>query len=154
MDNKPSNYYQGILQLRNIDQKVLDFVEETCIKSPEGKVSKVEKVKNGFDFYMVSNKFLRALGLRLKDNFPGELNITAKLHTRDHQSSKNLYRLTVLFRQYNINKGEIIVIKGEEHKIIGIKDKIILKNLESNKKKVIGFNEIKRLKVMKKGELL
>ena len=30
---KPDNYFEGVLQLRDVDQEIVDFVEDACIMS-------------------------------------------------------------------------------------------------------------------------
>lgn len=95
-------YFEGILQLRDIKQEVTDFCLEDIEKhSEKGGIffSKTEEVKNGVDFYCSSNKYLMHLGKKLKKRFKGELKTSAKLFTKNKQTSKDVYRVTVLFRQ-------------------------------------------------------
>lgn len=92
-------YYEGILQLRNInDEEVFNLFRNQLKKHPDVFVSKEVKQKTGMDYYLSSNKFVLMLGRKLNKTFKGELKISRKIHTRDRQTSKNLYRVTVLFR--------------------------------------------------------
>jgi NMD protein affecting ribosome stability and mRNA decay len=143
MEEKLDNYYQGVLQLRDIKQNALDFVEELL---EEKHLTKVRAVKNGYDFYIRDNSFLLRLGKQLKARFLGELTTTKKLHTRDNQTCKNVYRVTVLFRQYDIQKGDVYLINGEEYEVLGVGDKIRLKEKSTLKKKLFTFQQIKKLK--------
>jgi len=91
-------YYEGILQIRNPSEEVLNFICNQFENNQKVWIAKHEKLKNGIDFYISSNKFLLALGKKLKKSFKGELKTSRKLHTRNRVTSKAVYRVTVLFR--------------------------------------------------------
>ena len=141
---KPPNYFEGILQLREVSQEVVDFVEDACIGSDRGQVAKVKKVKNGFDFYMQSNPFLRQLAKKIKENFSGELVTTATLHTRDTKSNKDLYRVTVMFRELPVKKGDTFTLNGDEFEVLGVSEKILARDLKTKKKKQFRFSELRK----------
>ncbi len=92
------NYYEGILQLRNPSEEVINFVRNQFKKNQKVWIAKQEKLKTGTDLYISSNKFLLSLGKKLKNSFNGELKTSRKLHSRNRVTSKNIYRVTVLFR--------------------------------------------------------
>jgi NMD protein affecting ribosome stability and mRNA decay len=147
--DKPANYFEGILQLRECSKEVYEYVEEQCLKDQYGAYSKIERVINGYDFYMQYNPFLRKLGKRLKNNFEGQLTETATLHTKDRQSNKELYRVTVLFRQSDFSKGDKIDIQGEEYEVVMTGKKVIVKKLPNGKKEHFTIDKLKELKVRK-----
>jgi NMD protein affecting ribosome stability and mRNA decay len=91
-------YYEGILQLRNPNKEVINFVRNQFRGNSKVWVAKQERLKTGIDLYISSNKFLLSLGKRLKKSFKGEMKVSRKLHSRDRITSKNVYRVTVLFR--------------------------------------------------------
>lgn len=91
-------YYEGILQLRNPNKEVKNFIRNQFKNNPRVWVAKQEKLKTGIDYYISSNKFLLALGRKLKKSFKGELKISRKLHSKNRITSKNIYRVTILFR--------------------------------------------------------
>jgi len=92
------NYYEGILQLRNPNEEVVNFVRNQFKNNEKVWIAKQENLKTGIDLYISSNKFLLALGKKLKNSFKGELKTSRKLHSRNRVTSKNIYRVTVLFR--------------------------------------------------------
>lgn len=139
---KHSQYFEGILQLRNTDKDVLDFVLNLVEKRDGVSVSKTERVVNGFDLYFTSQKFLQQIGKKLKGNFNGELKTSVKLFTRNRITGKEVYRVNVLFRQHNIKKGDIVIYKGEKVKIVGIGKKILAKNTKTGKKLTLNFGEL------------
>src|SRR3989344_5768780 len=112
--SKASNpqYFGGMLQLRGCSDEVITFARHQALKHPSAYISKEVSLPEGVDFYCSDNKFLRTLGKKLQESFTGEMKITATLHTKNRQSSKDLYRLTVLFRQSNFKKRDVLVYQG------------------------------------------
>ena len=90
-------YYEAILQLRPLDKKLIDFALQQIEKS-DCEIAKQEELKTGINLYLSSKKFAAILSKRLKKKFDGTIKVTRTLHTRDRQTSKNVYRITVCFR--------------------------------------------------------
>ncbi len=91
-------YYEAIIQLRPATEELLNFVERQVAKRKDVWISKIVEHKTGIDLYISSRKFARALGMKLKRSFKGELKITKSLYGVDRQTSKRIWRVTVLFR--------------------------------------------------------
>ncbi|MBN2453916.1 hypothetical protein JXB11_00045 [Candidatus Woesearchaeota archaeon] len=95
-----SQYYEAILQVRDAPEEVYKAVAK-AIDAAARKgvfVSKVEKSKNGLDYYLSSKRFAVNLGKQLKKRFRGQVKLSRKLYGRDRSTSKTLYRVTVLYR--------------------------------------------------------
>lgn len=92
-----ANYYEAIIQLRPAKKEVVDFVSNQIDKE-KIHVSKIETLKTGINIFVSSNKFAMQLGKKLKKSFKGEIKLSRSLHSRDKQTSKALYRVTVCFR--------------------------------------------------------
>ena len=127
------NYYQGILQLRDVSDEVMDFVYSQIQKRPDVAVTKTAKLDNGKDLYLTSQKFIRILGKKLRESFGGELKVSSKLHTRNRQG-RDLYRINVLFRPLKYKRGDIVLIRGDEVKLLQIGNRIFARNLKTGKK--------------------
>ena len=97
MADKPSQYFEAILQLRNPNDELLNFVKNQ-IKKRGAWIAKTVKQKNGVDFYISDQRFTRAMGNKMKKAFKGEMKTSRKIFTRNKQTSKDVYRVTVLFR--------------------------------------------------------
>jgi NMD protein affecting ribosome stability and mRNA decay len=82
-----SQYFEAILQLRNPNDELINFVR-----------NQVKTLKNGVDMYISDQRFTRAMGNKMKKAFKGELKMSRKIFTRNKQTSKDVYRVTVLFR--------------------------------------------------------
>jgi len=71
-------YYEGILQLRNPSDKVLDYVEREIARDGKVRIAKTTRLKNGYDLELSSQAFLRGLGRKLREKFGGELVLSSK----------------------------------------------------------------------------
>ena len=131
-----SNYFQGILQLRDINDEIIHFVHSQIKKRGDVAVTRTVKFPNGVDLYITSQKFIRILGKKLKESFGGELKTSAKLHTKSKQG-KDLYRVNVLFKPSMYKKGNVISVRGDSVKLIRIGKKIFARNLKTGKKMTI-----------------
>src|SRR3989338_3426183 len=95
-----ANYYQGILQLRNIDTEILHFIKNQITKRNDVCATKIVKHEDGIDIFLSSQKFITMVGKKLKESFGGQLKIASRLHTKSKQG-KDLFRVNVLFRLAN-----------------------------------------------------
>ncbi len=137
------DYFQGILQLRDINEEILSFVYNQIKKRGNVAVTRTVKYSNGIDLYITSQKYIRILGKKLKESFGGELKISSKLHTRNKQG-KDLYRVNVLFKPPKYKRGDIVLIRGDKIKLISIKKKIFARNLKTGKKVTIRSSDLPR----------
>jgi len=112
-------YFEGILQLRNPSSEIMDFVN-TRLKKEGVFVAKTVSHKRGIDLFVSSNRFILRLGKKLSVNYGGILKTSRKLHTRDSQTSKDLFRVTVFVEFPKIINGDIIKVKSELVKVSSI----------------------------------
>lgn len=139
-----TDYFEGILQLRNIDNEVVEFAVKEIEKNENAYIAKVKKVTNGVDIYVSPQKLLRSLGNKLQNRFGGQLTVSTKLHTRSKETSRDLYRVNMLFRIPNFKKGDIIDYKGDKIKIVAMHKKVFAKDIKSGKKLNISFKDLFR----------
>ncbi len=137
-----ATYFEGVLQLRNPTQKLIHFVVDTVEADQKAAITKITKVKSGFDYYLTSQKYLQILGRKIKKKFSGEFKLSPTLHTQ-RKSGERLYRITILFRLYAFKRGDIVHVQGDEYEIINIKTKIMCKEVKSGKKKWFDPGQIK-----------
>ena len=143
MDKHNEKYFEGTLQLRNPSEELLNFVAN-AIRKAKVNLAKTVEYDNGIDLYLGCNKFLRSLGKKLESSFSGQLKETATLHTR--RNNKDLYRVTVLFKQANFYRGDIFVIKGDECEIMKVGDKVQVKLVKTGKNKMFPFEVVELAK--------
>ena len=137
-----NNYFEGTLQLRNPTKEVIDFVKSQCAK---GKVfiTKTVKEREGFDYYITSRKFLHTLGKRLSQQFNGELKVNPRIFTKDRQTSKDVYRITIMFRLFPYKKGDVLEHRGEQIRIVNISTKILAQNIRTGEKLWLTYDELR-----------
>lgn len=96
-EEKNSQYFEAILQLRNPNDELIRFVNNK-IKKRGATIAKTVLQKNGVDFYVSDQRFTRSLGNKMKKAFKGEMKTSRKIFTRNKQTSKDVYRVTVCFK--------------------------------------------------------
>ncbi len=127
---KHPQYYEAILQLRDISQEVVDYVETEFMRA-KIPLTKALEVKNGLDFYVADSQFTRSLGKRLQEKFGGELLITASLY--GVKKDREVYRVTVLFRVAPFRKGDAVQYRGEEYIVKMMGKKMVLQDKTGSK---------------------
>ena len=134
IEEKGPKYFEGKLQLRNPTPELMRYVRKKIAQNKLVWIAKEEKARNGIDFWMSSNRFMLDLGNKLKKRFAGILKTSKKLHTQHKITSKLLYRVTVLFKCLKFQRGDIIIVNGEELKVMDISKQVRIKNLTTGKK--------------------
>lgn len=144
-----AKYYEAILQLREPDHSVITFVED-AVKSAvadnrEIFISKRKKLPNGWDFYLSLKGFAVDLGRALFNSFGGELKITKKLFSQHRQTSKLLYRITVLFRMAPFKPGDIVLLGENAFRITTLTKRFVIgMNLETLRSVELDYREAVR----------
>src|SRR3989344_277638 len=102
-----SEYFEGVLQLPNPSEELIDFVISTVKKDDRAAITKIVQEPGGPDYYITDQKYLQILGKKLRARFAGEFKMTSTLHTQ-RKDGKKLYRITILFRQYSFTAGDMV----------------------------------------------
>ena len=142
MEAKHNEYFEGILQVRNPNEEVLGFIAREVEKKGDVFIAKTKKINNGIDFYISSQRFLRSIGNKLQERFFGHLEVSRRLHTRNRMTSRDVYRVNLLFKMPSFKKGDIVTYKGDEIKIIGMAKKVLAKDIRTGKKLTLSFKEL------------
>lgn len=147
MQPKPSNYFEGTLQLRNVTDDIVNFAVDEMNKDGIG-IAKAKKLENGFDIYISKQRFLRTLAGRLQKKFGGQIIVSRKLHTKSRLTSRDLYRVNVLFRLPYFKKGDVIEYKGDKIRIVNMGKKIFAKNIATGKKLNLSYKDLLRYSLL------
>jgi len=145
--DKPRNYYEGTLQLRNPLQQIVDYVVWEIDKDRNVWIAKSIKHENGIDLLLSSNTFLKQIGKKLKEHFPGELKLTSSIHTRNYLTQKDVHRGCVLFRHYDVKPGEMLRIRGEELEVMKVGSELLCKSRETGRKVHVKFGQLNRAQI-------
>jgi len=127
------NYYQGVLQLRDVNEEIYEFVRIQIDRREDAAVTKTVKYPNGLDLYITSQKFIKILGKKLKESFGGEIKTSSKLHTRS-KTGKDLFRVNVLYRPSRYKRGDIVNVRGDNVKLLQVGGRIFALDLKTGKR--------------------
>ena len=145
-----SHYFTAILQLRDPPEGVLEFIESYLAPQAEKGVSvnKIEDTPRGPDLYMTHKAVARQLAEKLVRKYGGIMKQSEQLFSRNHQTSKNLYRLNVLVQFSTFRTGDVILLEGIPVLVTGQGKQCTGRNLVEDKKVI--FTAGKEEKVLAK----
>jgi nonsense-mediated mRNA decay protein 3 len=143
-ENKRMNdqYFEGVLQLRGLSEEQLDTLVEH-IKSKDCRISKHKIQKSGVDLYLTSQKLIRDLEKWTNKRFNCYSKLTNTLHTKDKNTGKDLYRLTLLVVFLKYKPGDIMDYDGEEVKITSLGKKPCGRAVKSGKRMFLDPEKLK-----------
>ncbi|HME87528.1 MAG TPA: NMD3-related protein [Candidatus Nanoarchaeia archaeon] len=138
--------YNGILQLRNPTKEILKFTQDELKKATKKNVHciKEEDTVNGMDYRITDAQWTRAMGKNLQGTFGGELKETAKLVSRSRETSKDLYRVTMMFRYPWFKKGDVVSYRGREVIVLNFAKKVYIQDVKTNKKSQVPYDQIQK----------
>ncbi|TAL54165.1 MAG: hypothetical protein EPN86_04050 [Nanoarchaeota archaeon] len=130
-----STYYEGILQVRGITAVVEEFIDLAIErgKSQGNFLVKKTKMASGYDYYFTKNKFVQKLANELKKQFGGNFKSSSRLVTRDRQTSKELHRVTILYKSPKFFREDLISVGSNVYRIKSTVGKITAINLNNGK---------------------
>ena len=143
LEGKHPSYFEAIVQLRDVSQEVVTFVEEE-LQRTNVKIAKVKEMKNGLDYYLTDNNQAKALGKSLQERFGGDFKMTSSLFGR--KDGKEIYRVTILFREAPFRKGDLVEYQGESYNVKIMGRDIMLKNKKTGEKVHVKYKEMDQIK--------
>lgn len=139
LEGKHLQYYEATLQLRDVTEAAIAFVQQEIARE-NIPLAKVVKEKNGYDYFLADSNFTKALGKKLQQKFGGQLHVTATLFGR--KDSRAINRLTVLFRGLLFVKGDIVEYKGEPYEVKMVAKDILLQSPATGEKVHLRYKDI------------
>ena len=140
---KPPQYFEAILQLREVTPEIIQFAEREITKTKLTLAKKVE-LESGYDYYLSDHRLTQTLGRKLFLTFGGEFKITSSLWGR--KKDKDIYRLTVLFRGIPFKKGEMVEYRGDKYEIKSLGKDILLQRAITGEKMHLKYSEQRNLR--------
>ncbi len=149
-----TDYFEGVLQLRNADSSVKKFVKSLISETKDLYVNKVVEKKDSVDFYFVKKKFISRIADKLVSEFGASADHNAQLFSQDKQSSKELFRLNVAVHIPPFRRGDVVLWDDLVFLVKGVDKKISCLDLNNNKgfsfkydhKKIGEFEVLKKQK--------
>jgi len=125
-----TEYFEGILQLRNPSDTVISFIEQELKKvAIKGVfITKMVDVKDGVDIYLTNKSYLRLIAQKIHAKFGGIIKLNPQLFSHNHLTSKDIFRLNVYVQLPDFGPGDVISFiplgarkKIQEKKIVLVK---------------------------------
>ena len=127
-------YFEGIVQLRDCDEKDAEWMESILLE--EAGIFQIKIVRGGLDFYVRSKKPLRTLMRYMKEK-GCEVKFSKKLHTKNHMTNKEVYRVNLLVRMPKIKVGDVLTAGHEVVLVSSFGKKIIGTDLRTGTRRVL-----------------
>ena len=137
---KGTQFFDSILQLRNSSDEVLEFARNDVKRHHKkgifiNKEVPVEKYSTkDIDLYLTNQSYAKTLAEKIKKHFGGTIRKTAKHFSANLQTSKVLYRLSILLTLPNYRKDDVIRKEGHLYHIQSIGEKIHVTDLKTSHK--------------------
>lgn len=130
-----SKYFEGVLQLKHSNKKVVDFIHGELEKQkPKGVFITKEKIgQDRSDFFITDQTYLKSLAVKIQKEFGGTISLNPTLFSRDRHAGKDLYRLTLLLELPTIAKNNIIVVGDKLYKVSSVQQKINVQDFNGKK---------------------
>ncbi|MBW2996395.1 hypothetical protein KY332_03785 [Candidatus Woesearchaeota archaeon] len=138
-----SNYYEGNLQLRNVTKKIVKEARALVEMNKPAFIAKEVKFKNGKDLYLSSQKTMQVIAKTLQKKYGGEVKISRKLFGVRRQTSKKVYRLTVLYRMPRFKVGDVVKAGAKIMKITRLGNRVYGIDVEKGKKISVDYDKVR-----------
>ena len=138
-----SNYYEGNLQLRNVTKKIIKEARALIEMNKPAFIVKEVKFKNGKDLYLSSQKTMQLVARTLQKKYGGEVKLSRKLFGVKRQTSKKVYRLTVLYRYPLFKVGDVVKAGAKIMKITRLGNRVYGIDVEKNKRISVNYDKIR-----------
>lgn len=103
-------YYEGIMQLRQPNDRVIDFMNKEMVQlAPKGVfITKTVDQKHGVDLYFTNKTHMNLLAQKIGGRFGAAVSTHPQLFSHNHQTSKDIYRLNILVSIPKFMAGDVI----------------------------------------------
>ena len=136
-----SGYFEGYLQLRGASEEQIAHARE-ILERHGGRIVAMRTRKDGVDYTVSSNTAIRKTLKELAESYVGSETLSASLHTRDSQTSKEKHRLTGLFRFFGLRKGDPVLYDEQGWVIRAIqKRRVTLRRLGAREERTVAVSE-------------
>ena len=128
-------------EFEKFKEKILDDL--TFLKDKINNIKK-NKISGGINVYFSSFDVIKKISKKYSSKYFCEVKHSKKIMGKDNLKSKDLYRHYLLINIINLNKNDLVKIKGIDYKINSIDKKVLyLRELENGRKAKFSYNLIK-----------
>ncbi|NTV24533.1 MAG: hypothetical protein HGA85_09315 [Nanoarchaeota archaeon] len=133
---RSGSYFEGVLQLRNIDNETISFIDKFLMEERVF-VSGRTETKQGFDLQISDQHKLQNLGQQLARRFGGTVKISERQFSQDRQTSKQTYRVNVLYDGPRFKIGDVMRYERGIFLVTQVRKEISAINLKTGKKETL-----------------
>jgi len=134
-----TQYYEGTLQLRNETEEHERALKKHFSRYPDLAINKTMDVPTGHDYHITDKQRMRQIAHKLHKHFGGVLKENARLITRDNQTSKDVYRLTIFIEFPPYKRGDVLTDEKQVLLVKGFGKKMHLQNIQTGKKVELAY---------------
>ncbi|HLD16006.1 MAG TPA: NMD3-related protein [Candidatus Nanoarchaeia archaeon] len=98
LSSRHPGYYEAIIQVRPKNVEVHNFIREQVASREDCMISKEDILKKGIDFYLTGQRYALALSKKIREKFKAKTLISRQLYSINRNTSRKLYRVTILIR--------------------------------------------------------
>lgn len=143
---KTSRGYTAIIQLRNRTNKNFDRIIARINQLFENQslahIIELKELDEGIDFYVIKTEKALAAAKQIIKEYGGIIDVTKKIFSVDKQTSKELYRTTILVRLFDFSIHDLIFYRDSVYEIVKfVKEKIICRNIYTSESKTLSFKD-------------
>lgn len=147
---RQGKYFEGTLQLRKVDDDVLDFIDN-YVKQNNFFISEKTETEDGIDLDISNQRKLQALGQQLKKTFGGILKVSIRQFTHNRLTSKQVYRVNVYYESPPYKKGDVILLDDKAYLLTSVRKTVSAIELKTDKKVTLDI-EGKNITLLPKAE--
>lgn len=148
------SYYEAIIQVRGSGKdllrqeeavdRVLERVDQIARGDPMTFVTKLVKVRGGWDIYVGRNQSARRIAQEMHRLYGGDYKVSSKLVGR--REGRELKRFTYLVRLPPWRRGDYLLKDGTPHRIEGFQGRRVkLKNIETRREESVEISSVETL---------
>lgn len=140
---KRSKYYEAIVQFRGVREEIIDAFVHFISKEKDEAITDEKEIDSGLDFYVTGKRVAEQAVRSLVKDYGGTYLVSPKLYSLDKQTSKKLYRLTIIYKQPEFFKNDVVLFNNKILKITHIFENIKAINLATGKQESFKSKEFK-----------
>ena len=147
-EKEGTNYFEAVMQLRgdnhDLLQEGVNYLQERIagLRQRGLFVNKIDEFENGFDLYLTSNKLAQVIGREMLDYYGGKLIVSPRLFSKNHQTSRELFRVNVLVELPAFARGDFIIYKDRVWQAEKSARKIKLVDMQSGSSEYVDYDKL------------
>lgn len=145
-------YYEGILQIRNATSDVKKWIHgflETCFQKGII-INEIKENGNSVDLFFGNKKDIPKVARKMQRVFGAHIEANASVHTRDHQTQKDVHRVNALVEVPPFKEKDVIEYENKLLYVTRLGKQIKTRKLPTYKPFVFTYSKDKNIPLVEK----